>query len=136
MSELKLSERIRKYSIALANKIFPDYKPTKREQVVCDSIFRILEDPNTNKIIWENDFILMDGGESMVKLNGGDLSLISPVGNICLQCSTSFIDYLRKEISKILSERISELEKVFEQRELSVLEAINTTSYKPGRKDK
>lgn len=120
----KLSERIKKYSEKISEKLFPRYKPNHQEQLICETVLKTLEDPRTNRIIWEDDFILIAGGDCIVKLDGYTLFIISSAGNVRIHCSPDFANYLRNQASEIFGRDIEVIEKTISEREEKMLESI------------
>lgn len=124
MEKKTLSERIKEYSKKFSKRVFNTYEPTHQEQLICETVLKSLEDPSTNRIIWENDFILIAGGDCTIKLDGLTLFIISTAGNVRMHCSTSFVDLLRKRASEVFSRDIAEIERSITEREEKMLEAI------------
>ena len=124
MEQKKLSERIREYGEKISKKIFHHYEPTRQEQLICETVLKTLEDPSTNRIIWENDFILIAGKDCIVKLDGMTLFIISPAGNVHMHCTPDFVNYLEKKASEVFSRDIAAIEKSISEREERMLETI------------
>lgn len=124
MEQKKLSERIKEYGEKISKKLFPHYEPTHQEQLICETVIKTLEDPSTNKIIWENDFILIAGKDRIIKLDGLTLFIISSAGNVHMHCSPDFVNYLEKKASEVFSKDIAAIEKTIADREEKMLEAI------------
>ena len=124
MEQKSLSERIKEYSEKISKKLFHHYEPTHQEQLICETVLKTLEDPSTNRIIWDNDFILIAGGDCIVKLDGMTLFIISSAGNVHMHCTPDFVDYLKKKASEVFSKDIAAIEKSITGREEKMLEAI------------
>ena len=124
MEQKSLSERIKEYSEKISKKLFHHYEPTHQEQLICETVLKILKDPSTNRIIWESDFILIAGGDCIVKLDGMTLFIISSAGNVHMYCTPDFVDYLKKKASEVFSKDIAAIEKSITDREEEMLEAI------------
>ena len=120
-----ITERIKTYADWLGRHLNPKYKPTEQEQLICDIIIKLLQNPQTGRIIWEQDYLVISDGETIIRLDGGVLSIISTKGIMKIHCSSSFIDYLKSQTIKYIGDDIHRFELKIAEKEVGMLMDIS-----------
>ena len=120
-----ITERIKTYADWLKSHLNPKYKPTEQEQLICDIVIKMLQNPQTKRIIWEQDYLIISNSETIIRLDGGVLSIISAKGIMKMDCSPIFIDYLNSQSIKYIGDEIQQFELKIAEKELGMLTDIS-----------
>ena len=120
-----ITERIKTYADWLKSHLNPKYKPTEQEQLICDIVIKMLQNPQTKRIIWEQDYLIISNSETIIRLDGGVLSIISAKGIMKMDCSPIFIDYLKSQSIKYIGGEIQQFELKIAEKELGMLTDIS-----------
>lgn len=120
-----LSTKIKKVGIEILNRVLNKFEPTAQEALIRDIVLNTIRDEGTKKIIWESNMFLIKNDSSYIKLDHGNLYILTDKNNIMIQCSIEFTDWLKGQVAEVVAESIDEIEKTVEQHKMQVIEDIN-----------